>query len=93
MAAQMYNKKIVNSESKSVINDYMYLGKSYYQMAQAEKTDTVYQKEQYMNAEKVFTKVTEKEPENFQAYFWIANTYSAWIQIQKLGLLNQSMKF
>jgi tetratricopeptide (TPR) repeat protein len=52
----------------------MNLGKTYYQMAQAEKNDTAIQNELYRKAENVFVRTTEIETDNVQAYLWRANT-------------------
>lgn len=86
LASEMLNKKIENGKASTT--DYMYLGKTYYQMAQAEKSDTLTasQIEQYKNAESVFTKITEMEPDNMQAYLWIANTYASMDPETKEGL-------
>lgn len=73
IAVEMINKKIAAGKASTA--DYMSLGRAHYQMAQGEKVDTVFQKEQYQNAANVFTKVTQMEPDNIQAYLWNANTY------------------
>ena len=55
-------------------DDYMFLGKVFYQSNQLGKADTV------------FTKVTKIEPNNLQAYVWIANTYAKMDPDSKQGL-------
>ncbi len=84
LAAQMLSRKITIGKANS--NDYIYLGKTYYQMAQAEKSDSIAQKEDYMNADKAFTELAQKEPNNIQAYLWTANTYAAMDPNSKQGL-------
>lgn len=89
LAAQMFNKKIANN-SKAGTNDYMYLGKTYYQYAQQiAKSDSFTADANYKNADKIFSKVTEIEPDNIQAYYWIANTYFAMDPDSKTGLTKQ----
>ena len=72
IAANMYSRKA--ALNKATTNDYIYFGKSYYQMGQYEKAVTV------------FTGITKREPHNVQAYLWIANTYANMDPDSKLGL-------
>lgn len=72
VAVEMLNEKIASGSA--VTNDYMQLGKTYYKMKAYGKADTV------------FTTITQKEPENLQAYVWIANTYASMDPDSKEGL-------
>jgi tetratricopeptide (TPR) repeat protein len=72
LAIEMINKKIETGSANA--NDYMYLGKTYYQMGNFPKADSV------------FTSITIKEPDNIQAYLWIANTYASLDPDSKEGL-------
>jgi len=72
IAVEMLQKKI--NRGSATINDYMYLGKTYYQTGQYGKADTV------------FTMITQKEPDYLQAYVWIANTYASLDPDSKEGL-------
>jgi len=68
----MMKKKI--AYGKPGINDYLYLGKSYYQTAQ------------YDNAITTFDKVLSIDSENMQALTWKASTYVAMDPDSKEGL-------
>jgi len=68
----MLNTKIASGQATT--NDYMFLGRVYYKNKQFGKADTA------------FTAVTVREPDNLQAYVWIANTYSSMDPDSKLGL-------
>jgi tetratricopeptide (TPR) repeat protein len=72
LAIEMLQKKIALGNATT--NDYMYLGKTYYQLGQYGKADTV------------FTMVTQKDPDYLQAYVWIANTYASLDPESKEGL-------
>jgi tetratricopeptide (TPR) repeat protein len=72
LAAKMLNAKIGAGQAST--NDYMFLGKVYYKAKQFGKADTA------------FTAVTQKEPNNLQAYVWIANTYASMDPDSKEGL-------
>jgi tetratricopeptide (TPR) repeat protein len=72
LAAKMINVKI--DLGVAATNDYMTLGKVYYQTGQFEKADMA------------FTAITNKEPNNLQAYVWIANTYASMDPDSKEGL-------
>jgi len=72
IATELLNKIII--QGKATSNDYMNLGKIYYQTKQFGKADTI------------FTKLTQKEPNNVQAYLWIANTYFNMDPDSKLGI-------
>jgi tetratricopeptide (TPR) repeat protein len=72
VSASMYSKKA--ALGKASISDYMTWGKAYYQAKQYGKADTV------------FTKVSQLEPDNMQAYVWIANTYASMDPDSKAGL-------
>ena len=84
ISVDFYNKKI--NGCKNSTNDYMYLGKAYYQWATSEKSDTVARIALYHNAENTFAKVTSKEPDNLQAYLLIANTNASLDPDSKQGL-------
>jgi tetratricopeptide (TPR) repeat protein len=60
ITADLLNFKI--QSGRATASDYISLGKLYYQTKQYEKADSV------------FTKLTKVEPNNVQAYLWIANT-------------------
>ncbi len=83
LAIRMLQKKIEIGESQSA--DYMLMGKAYYQLAQA-ASDTLLRNNNYRMAQKVFTEITQKEPDNVQAYLWIANTAYSLDPDGKLGL-------
>lgn len=72
LAIDMINKKIANGTASGT--DYMNLGKTYYQLAQGANADTALQNQYYRQAEDVFVKLINLEPENVQAYLWRANT-------------------
>ncbi len=72
VASKMLNAKI--ETGKASTNDQMFLGKVYYKAKQFGKADTA------------FTAVTQKEPNNLQAYVWIANTYASMDPDSKEGL-------
>jgi len=83
LAIESYNKKIKTDKATS--NDFMYLGKSYYQYAQTLKNDSV-KMAQYNNAADVFTRLSKKEPDNMQALLMIANSIACTDPDSKLGL-------
>ncbi len=83
LAIDMLNKKIALGKAQS--SDYMVLGKAHYQYAQS-MSDTMLQNAEYRNAEKVFEKLTQLEPDNVQAYYWIANTNFSLDPDNKQGL-------
>jgi len=83
LAIDLFNKKI--NKGTATTTDYFNLGKTYYQIAQAE-TDTSKQFNYLRNADKTFTKLTELEPNNIQAYLWIANTYFSMDPENKSGI-------
>jgi tetratricopeptide (TPR) repeat protein len=72
LAAKMLNTKIKSGQATT--NDQMFLGKVYYKTKLFGKADTA------------FTAVTVKEPNNLQAYVWIANTYASMDPDSKEGL-------
>jgi tetratricopeptide (TPR) repeat protein len=72
LAVEMLSKKI--NAGIATTNDFMYLGKTYYQM------------KDYTRADSVFTAITVKEPDYVQAYLWIANTYASLDPETKEGL-------
>jgi len=72
LAVEALEKKIELGQANT--NDYMYLGKTYYQMGEFNKAD------------EVFTMITKKEPDYIQAYVWIANTYASMDPESKEGL-------
>jgi tetratricopeptide (TPR) repeat protein len=72
LAISTLNKKI--SKGEASIDDYMMLGKTYYQ------------KDMLNEADSTFTKITEMEPDNIQAYVWLANTASKQDPDSKKGL-------
>ena len=84
ISVDFYNKKII--DCKNSTNDYMYLGKAYYQLAASEKADSIKKEADYHNAENTFTKVTSNEPDNLQAYLWIANTNASLDPESKKGI-------
>jgi tetratricopeptide (TPR) repeat protein len=62
-ASVLFTKKIEKGISNS--DDLMFIGKSYYQLKEFNKADSF------------FTMVTVNQPENLQAYLYIARTYSS----------------
>jgi tetratricopeptide (TPR) repeat protein len=72
VAATMLNRKIASGNAD--INDYMYLGKTYYQTKQYGKADTI------------FNQAVKIDPTYMQAYVWIANTAASQDPDSKLGL-------
>ena len=66
------NKK--NKKGKSDKDDLMLIGKSYYQLGQ------------FHNADSIFTKVTVNQPDNMQAYVYLARTASSLDPTSELGL-------
>jgi tetratricopeptide (TPR) repeat protein len=85
LSIDMYKRKI-NIGGKTLNNDYMQLGRAYYQAAQATKNDSLAQVDLFRKAEKAFTDLTVNDPENMQAYVWIANTNAAMDPELKTGL-------
>ena len=71
-ASEVISKKI--AKGKAVPMDYMNLGKVYYQTKQYGKADTT------------FTRLTQLDSTNVQAYIWLANTYASMDPDSKLGL-------
>lgn len=71
LAIRMLQKKIELGQGQS--SDYMLMGKAYYQLAQS-ASDTAVQNVNYRAALAVFSQLTRNEPDNVQAYLWIANT-------------------
>jgi tetratricopeptide (TPR) repeat protein len=78
LAAKMLNVKIDAGQAST--SDLMFLGKVYYKAKQFGKADTA------------FTAVTQKEPNNLQAYVWIANTYASIDPDSKGGLAEPKYK-
>ena len=72
VTADLYTRKI--ESGKGAATDYLTLGKLYYQTKQYGKADTT------------FTKLTKVEPNNVQAYLWIANTAFNMDPESKLGI-------
>ncbi|MCX7987397.1 MAG: tetratricopeptide repeat protein [Bacteroidales bacterium] len=83
LAIRMLQKKIELEQGQA--SDYMLMGKAYYQMAQG-STDTTFQNKNYREAQRVFARLTQLEPDNVQAYLWIANTSYSLDPDGKLGL-------
>lgn len=83
LAIQMLQKKIDMGQGQS--SDYMLMGKAYYQLAQA-SADTSIQNTNYRAAQGVFKQLAQLEPDNVQAYLWIANTSYSLDPDGKLGL-------
>jgi len=71
-AAFLLNKKIAKGNAET--NDYMMLGKTYYQL------------KQYNKADSVFSQVAAKDPKNVEAYVWMANTAASIDPESKSGL-------
>jgi len=65
---------IKNKKGKSDKDDLMLMGKAYYQLAEFPKADSV------------FNQVVISQPENLQAYLWIARTASSMDPTNELGL-------
>jgi tetratricopeptide (TPR) repeat protein len=65
---------IKNKKGKSDKDDLMLMGKAYYQLAEFPKADSV------------FNLVIINQPENLQAYLWIARTASSMDPTNELGL-------
>lgn len=72
LAVNMINLKIDKGLAQP--EDYMYLGKSYYQLGL------------YTKADSTFNKVAEMNPDNVQAYLWMANSASKQDPKSELGL-------
>jgi tetratricopeptide (TPR) repeat protein len=70
--ADLMNRKIESGKATSA--DYLSLGRLYYQT------------KQYNKADSVFTKLIKIEPNNVQAYLWIANTAFNLDPDNKLGI-------
>ena len=71
-ASNVISKKIAMGKASPV--DYMNLGKVYYQTKQFGKADTT------------FTRLTQIDSTNVQAYIWLANTYANLDPDSKMGL-------
>lgn len=71
-AVQLINSKIATGTAD--VNDNMMLGKSYYQLKQYDKADSV------------FTQVSVIDPNNLDPYVWMANTAASLDPDSKLGL-------
>ena len=71
-AAQLLIKKIKKGSAESA--DLMMLGKTFYQM------------KQYSKADSIFTVVATKDPKNIEAYVWQANSAASNDPDSKLGL-------
>ena len=67
---------IKNKKGKSDKDDLMLMGKAYYQLAEFPKADSV------------FNQVVISQPENLQAYLWIARTASSMDPTNELGLVH-----
>jgi len=77
--SRLYEKAIFwlnlkNRKGKSDKDDMMLIGKSYYQLAQ------------YPKADSIFNKVIEAQPDNMQAYVFLARTASSMDPTNELGL-------
>lgn len=77
--SRLYKKAIVwlnlkNRKGKSDKDDMMLIGKSYYQLAD------------YPKADSIFNKVIEAQPDNMQAYVFLARTASSMDPTNELGL-------
>jgi len=72
VTSELLTIKIENG--KATASDYLSLGKLYYQT------------KQYGKADSTFTKLTKVEPNNVQAYLWIANTAFNLDPDSKLGI-------
>ena len=71
-AAQLLTRKIAQGSGET--NDYMMLGKTYYQL------------KQYNKADSVFSIVAAKDSKNIEAYVWMANTAASIDPESKAGL-------
>lgn len=65
---------IKNKKGKSNLDDQMLIGKSYYQLKEFPKADSI------------FSKVTINQPDNMQAYVYLARTASSMDPTSELGL-------
>ena len=65
---------IKNSKGKSDKDDLMLIGKSYYQLGE------------FHNADSIFTNIVANQPENMQAYLYLARTASSIDPTSELGL-------
>jgi tetratricopeptide (TPR) repeat protein len=77
--SRMYKKAIIwlnikNKKGKSDKDDLMLIGKSYYQL------------KEYPNADSIFNKVIVVQPDNMQAYLYLARTASSMDPTSELGL-------
>jgi tetratricopeptide (TPR) repeat protein len=77
--SRMYKNAIIwlnikNRKGKSDKDDLMLIGKSYYQLAE------------FHNADSVFSKIIEVQPDNMQAYVYLARTASSMDPTSELGL-------
>ena len=77
--SRMYKKAIVwlnikNQRGKAEKDDQMLIGKSYYQL------------KEYPNADSIFNKVIIEQPDNMQAYLYLARTASSMDPTNELGL-------
>ena len=66
--------KIKIKKGKPDSEDLMYIGKSYYQIAEFPKADST------------FSQILVNQPDNMQAYLWVARTYSSMDPSSELGL-------
>ncbi len=77
--SRMYEKAILwinlkNQKGRKDKDDLMLIGKSYYQL------------KQYHNADSIFNKIIVEQPDNMQAYLYIARTASSMDPTSELGL-------
>ena len=77
--ARLYKNAILwinrkNSKGRSDKDDMMLIGKSYYQLTE------------YHNADSIFSKIIAKQPDNMQAYVYLARTYSSMDPTSEQGL-------
>jgi len=77
--SRMYRNAIIwlnikNNKGKSDKDDLMLIGKSYYQLAE------------FHNADSVFSKIIVNQPDNMQAYVYLARTASSMDPTSELGL-------
>jgi tetratricopeptide (TPR) repeat protein len=84
--SRMYKKAIIwinlkNRMGKSDKDDLMLIGKSYYQLSE------------FNNADSIFSKIIESQPENMQAYLYLARTASSMDPTSELGLAQPKFEF
>ena len=77
--SRMYKEAITwlnikNRKGKSDKNDLMLIGKSYYQLAEFPKADSI------------FSQIIVNQPDDMQAYLWVARTYSSMDPTSEQGL-------